>query len=180
MKWKNIIKKKEYYKDFLVPMIFGGWLLYQFIGSFALAKSNYDSLGSDGYARIVSGVGLLLIVIYLVQKGKEAAKISQNEAQAEAENGEAGQGNPASFTKESILTFARTHYELSMLVLCVIYVFLINRIGFIVSSALYLFISMMLYSSKESRNTKVIILLTVLFSAGTYFLFRYGFTIVLP
>lgn len=182
MTLKEVIQKNGGKKEFYVPLIFGAWLLYQFIDSFFLNEGNFDSLGSGGYARIVSGCGLVLIVLYLIRKicaivydykhqAESSSELSAHLKQEKQEKTE---------PKTGIIEWARVHYEISMLILCVLYVFLIGQIGFIISSALYLLASMILYSRKENRSMKLIILLAVIFSFGVYYVFRYGFHIILP
>lgn len=188
MRLKKAIKQNGGVKEFFVPFLFGAWLLYQFISSYMFEKSEFDSLGSDGYARIVSGVGLLLIILYLIRKvfaivktyrqfTEETEEIKKDRENNIENNLEKKQEN---LERSSLIEKMREHYEMSMLVLCIIYVFLIGQIGFIISSGLYLLISMLLYSPKEKRNLKVIVLLTLLFSVGIYFVFSYGFNIILP
>ena len=185
MKFREVLNKNGGIKEFFVPVIFGGWLLYQFISSFSLKQSNFDSLGSNGYARIVSGCGLLLIGVYLIERCITLYRACQNAAQEPADTvkkqGPAEQGaTKKRDSRQSFIQWARIHYEISMLVMCVLYVFLIGQIGFVIPSAAYLFAAMMLYSTKENRNLIAIGILTVLFSVGIYFIFRYGFKIILP
>lgn len=167
-------------KDFVAPLIFAIWLVYQFIASYSLKQNDFDSLGSDGYARIIAGGGLFFIVLYLAQKIVEIIRITEknkhedtttfNTAQQEWKTGKENQ---------SLIAFFKTHYKVTMLFLCIFYVFLIDKIGFITSSALYLLSSMLLFSD-EKRKIWLIVLLSAVFSVGLYFLFRYGFTILLP
>ncbi|MBS6643628.1 MAG: tripartite tricarboxylate transporter TctB family protein [Clostridiaceae bacterium] len=185
MKFREILKKNGGIKEFFVPVIFGSWLLYQFINSFSLKQSNFDSLGSNGYARIISGCGLVLIAVYLIERCLTLFRVWQNTDQEQAETvketrtakpGAAGNGD----FRQRLMIWVRTHYEMSMLIMCVLYVFLIGQIGFVIPSAVYLFTAMMAYSAKENRNLIAIGILTVLFSVGIYFIFRYGFKIILP
>ncbi|WP_251388116.1 tripartite tricarboxylate transporter TctB family protein [Mediterraneibacter agrestimuris] len=176
MRLRKAIKQNGGVKDFFVPVLFGCWLLYQFISSYMFQKSEFDSLGSDGYARIVSGVGLLLIILYLIRKMIDIVKTYRNCTDEVTEEAKI----KVKSEKTSLIGKMREHYEISMLFLCIVYVILIGQIGFMISSGLYLLISMLLYSQKEKRNLKVIILLAILFSAGIYFIFSYGFNIILP
>ncbi|MBT9776204.1 hypothetical protein GPL15_06755 [Clostridium sp. MCC353] len=185
MKFREVLKKNGGVKEFFVPVIFGSWLLYQFISSFSLKQSNFDSLGSNGYARIISGCGLVLIAVYLIDRCITLFRAWRDVEQEPAGPvTEAGDVRRESVEKgdfrQRFVASVRTHYEVSMLVMCVLYVFLIGQIGFVIPSAVYLFTAMMAYSSKENRNLIVIGILTVLFSVGIYFIFRYGFKIMLP
>ncbi len=180
MKLRKAIEKSGGVKELVVVILIGAWMLYQFIASFSLQKSSFDSLGSDGYARIVSGLGILCIVLYLIQKAMEIARQYRGLTQEELQGGSVGDGKESVKPWVHPIAWMQLHYKISMLVMCVLYVFLIDTLGFIISSALYLFASMMLFSRREKRKVPVILLLTLIFSAGIYAIFRYGFTIILP
>lgn len=180
MKLRKAIEKSGGVKELLVAILIGVWMLYQFIASFSLQRSSFDSLGSDGYARLVSGVGIFCIVLYLIQKAMEIAKQYQGLTQEDLQDASGGEGEETVKPWSHPIAWMQVHYKISMLVMCVVYVLLIDKLGFIISSALYLFASMMLFSQREKRKVPVIILLTLIFSVGIYAIFRYGFTIILP
>lgn len=72
---------------------------------------------------------------------------------------------------------------LTSIVLVLIYVFLLQPIGFLVSTAVYLPLQMLVLSPEDKRRKKDLIQLIVIgivFTLIVFFLFRYGFKIVLP
>lgn len=72
---------------------------------------------------------------------------------------------------------------LSSVILMLIYVFTMKPIGFIVATLVFLLLQMVVLSPDEERNKKSIIKLAVIdviFTLVVFFLFRYGFKIVLP
>lgn len=72
---------------------------------------------------------------------------------------------------------------LSSVILMLIYVFTMKPIGFIVATLVFLLLQMTVLSPDEERNKKSIIKLAVIdvvFTLVVFFLFRYGFKIVLP
>ena len=72
---------------------------------------------------------------------------------------------------------------LSSLILSLVYVFVLQPVGFIISTFVYLFGQIFVLAPDEKRTKKDIILyliIDVVFVLVVFFLFRYGFKIVLP
>lgn len=64
-----------------------------------------------------------------------------------------------------------------------VYVFILKPVGFIISTLIYLPVQMFILAPEDRRGKKDIIQLLIidlLFTAVVFFLFRYGFKIVLP
>ena len=69
------------------------------------------------------------------------------------------------------------------IILVLIYVFILQPVGFIISTLVYLMAQMIVLSPDDKRTKADIIKLAVLnvvFTLVVFFLFRYGFKIVLP
>ncbi len=180
-KWRKAFRTAGGIKEFIVPLIFAAWLIYQFVASYSLKQNDFDSLGSDGYARIIAGAGLAFIVMYLIQKVVEIAHLAKSDSLTNSIKEDVPTADKTAKKSEKIspIIFLKTHYKISMLIMCIIYVFLISKIGFIIASALYLLASMLLFSD-EKRKIWLIVLLSAVFSVGIFYMFRYGFTILLP
>ncbi len=72
---------------------------------------------------------------------------------------------------------------LSSIILVLVYVFILKPVGFIVSTLAFLFLQMLVLSPDDERGKKDMIKLAVIdviFTLVVFFLFRYGFKIVLP
>ena len=72
---------------------------------------------------------------------------------------------------------------LESIILVLAYVFILKPVGFIVSTIIYLMLQMLVLSPDDERGRKDIIKLAVIdiiFTLIVFFLFRYGFKIVLP
>lgn len=72
---------------------------------------------------------------------------------------------------------------LSSIILVLIYVFILQPVGFIISTMAYLLLQMLVLSPDDERDKKHVIRLIVIdivFTLVVFFLFRYGFKIVLP
>ena len=69
------------------------------------------------------------------------------------------------------------------LVLATIYVNILMPVGFIISTLLYLVLQITVLAPDDKRTKKDLIkyaIITVVFTLVVYFLFRYGFKIILP
>ena len=72
---------------------------------------------------------------------------------------------------------------LTSFILILIYVFILQPVGFIVSTLLYLPFQMLVLAPSDKRGKKDLIqllIIDVLFTFIVFFLFRYGFKIILP
>lgn len=72
---------------------------------------------------------------------------------------------------------------LSSIILVLVYVFALSPVGFILSTMVYLVLQMLVLAPDEVRTKKETIklaIISVVFTLIVFFLFRYGFKIVLP
>lgn len=72
---------------------------------------------------------------------------------------------------------------LESIILVLIYVFVLQPVGFIISTLVFLMLQMLVLSPDDERGKKDIIklaVINVIFTMVVFFLFRYGFKIVLP
>lgn len=68
-------------------------------------------------------------------------------------------------------------------ILVLIYVFVLQPVGFIVSTLVFLPLQMLVLSPDDKRGKKditLLLIIDVIFTLAVFFLFRYGFKIVLP
>ena len=109
-------------KEFVAPLIFAIWLVYQFVASYSLKQNDFDSLGSDGYARMIAGGGLFFIVLYLVQKIVEIVRITEKNKQEDTTTFNTAQQEwKNEKEKQSLIAFLKTHYKVTMLFLCIFF-----------------------------------------------------------
>ena len=64
--------------------------------------------------------------------------------------------------------------------LMVFYVSLLHLVGFLIMSAIYVFFQILLFSKKEQQNYLVSAVVAIVSSAFVYYLFLYGFRMMLP
>lgn len=129
-----------------------------------LPKSRVMKIGPDFMPMVI---GTLIVVLALMLLFSSIKNFKRNAAAAQAA--------PADTSD-----YKRV---LASLVLVVIYVNILAPVGFILSTLGYLFLQIIVLAPNEKRSAKDILIyavIDVIFVLVVFFLFRYGFKIVLP
>ena len=152
------------YGDICVSIFFLVVGIFLIIGARSFPKSAVVEIGPDFMPTVIGVIIMILSAILLAQSLK-----GMKEAVAKAE----AEGPDDSDYKR----------VLSSLILSLVYVFVLQPVGFIISTFVYLFGQIFVLAPDEKRTKKDIILyliIDVVFVLVVFFLFRYGFKIVLP
>ncbi|MDO5351003.1 MAG: tripartite tricarboxylate transporter TctB family protein [Lachnospiraceae bacterium] len=152
------------YGDIVVGLFFMAVSAIMIIMAKMLPKSTVMDIGPDFMPTVIGAVTFLLAAILLVLNVKNM-KMRVMDAKAEAAED---------------CDYKRV---LSSAVLILIYVFILKPVGFIVSTLLYLPLQMLVLAPEVGRTKKSLIqllIVDVVFTMVVFFLFRYGFKIVLP
>lgn len=153
------------YGDFVVGIFYAVLGIALIIGAKALPKSKVMEIGPDFMPTLVGVIILVLAGILLVET---FAKFKANAAELEA----SGFKDTSDYKR-----------VLGSLVSAIIYVNILKPVGFIVSTLVYLIIQIYILAPDNKRTKKDLIqyaIIDVVFTVVVYFLFRYGFKIVLP
>ncbi len=129
-----------------------------------LPKSRVMKIGPD-FMPMVIGVIILVLALMLLFSSIKNFKANSQKAEA----------SPADTSD-----YKRV---LASLVLVVIYVNILSPVGFILSTLGYLFLQIVVLAPNDRRTAKNILsyaIIDVIFVFAVFFLFRYGFKIVLP
>ena len=149
------------YSELITGGIIGLFAIAYLVGTLFIRKSRAVSIGAEFIPRIY-GVVLLLLAVCLIYQGIKSAKSFASE-QTSAEG--------KKDTKNVLFTF----------VLIIIYVALMQILGFILSSILFLILmSLVLTPANTKPNFIALGIYSVLLSAGTYYLFHNLMFIPLP
>ena len=152
------------YGDIIVGVFFMLLSAAMLVMAKMLPKSTVMDIGPD-FMPMCIGVMTFVLAAALVFLNIKNMKIYV--AQAEAEG-------PEKADYKRVLT---------SFIIILVYVFVLKSVGFIISTLVYLPVQMFILAPEERRGKKNVIqlLLTdVLFTFVGFFLFRYGFKIVLP
>lgn len=180
------MKKLMQNKEMLVGVIF----LVVGIAYFALAFTipSYDAYGGSSVVDssfLPKVVGVLLILLSVLQlvfasrtsKSAPAAEAPAAPAETADENGEF---KVEDWDDDAANRNADTKALVAIFLILIVYMALMSVLGFMISSALFLFATMMLLTPKQKRKLPVIIILSVVVAVGVYYLFVYGLDMVLP
>lgn len=129
-----------------------------------LPKSRVMKIGPDFMPMVI---GILILVLALMLLASAIKNFKVNAAKAES--------MPADTSD-----YKRV---LASLVLVIIYVNILAPVGFILSTLGYLFLQILVLAPNDRRSTKNILtyaIIDIVFVFVVFFLFRYGFKIVLP
>ena len=151
------------YGDLTIGIFFSVLSIAMILASIALPKSTVMEIGPDFVplciAILTLGLAAALIVLSLKQMKKNAGIEIAVDPSEEAPD-----------MKRVIISF----------LLILIYVFIMKPVGFIVSTCVYLPLQMLVLAPDEGRKPVFLTIISVLFTFAVFFLFRYGFKIVLP
>lgn len=152
------------YGDIIVGVFFMLLSAAMMVMAKMLPKSTVMDIGPD-FMPMCIGVMTFVLAAALVLLNIKNMKIYV--AQAEAEG-------PEKADYKRVLT---------SFIIILVYVFVLKSVGFIISTLVYLPVQIFILAPEERRGKKDVIQLLitdVLFTFVVFFLFRYGFKIVLP
>jgi putative tricarboxylic transport membrane protein len=148
------------------------WFIYIFIDSFKLKQFVSDVTNSGMMPRYVSGFGMFFMIITLVPGIRRFVTgirkpLEENDEQKTKK-------------EESLWSRLRKNKEYVSFIFILIYILLMQPLGFIISSALFLFFDISFVMPKKKYKLYWIALLAVVFPTGIYFIFYEAFAIMLP
>ncbi len=152
------------YGDIVVGIIFMAISAAMIVMALQLPKSAIIDIGPEFMPLVIGSVTFILAALLTIfsvigLKGRLAAL--------------EGEAAPDCDYKRVISSF----------ILMLIYVFVLQPVGFIISTLVYLILQILVLSPADKRGKKEIIqiiIIDVLFTVIVFFLFRYGFKIILP
>ena len=152
------------YGDIVVGVFFMALSAIMMVMAQMLPKSKVMEIGPDFMPMVIGAITFVLALILTVLNVKNMKLRAAELAEAAIDECD---------YKRVLLS--------ALLVL--IYVFVLQPVGFIVSTLVYLPLQMLVLSPDDQRGKKQIIqllIIDVIFTMAVFFLFRYGFKIVLP
>lgn len=161
---ENLLQR---YKELGLGIICSIFALMYLIGSgmiHPLIETPFD-------ARVMPRIlGTLLLVVGLLQieKGIRVAKHWTGE---EKEEGEPGEIEPE---KKDF------KYVWMMFLVILVYVLVLSTVGFLISTFVVMFLQMLILAPNNKIKVGRFLLLSALFTAAIYVLFRYGLQLILP
>lgn len=154
-------------KDQLSGLVFLAFSIFMYAASFSIQTSTADALGPQFFPQIVSIVMGVLSVVLIFGSTRKNLR--------EKATGSAGTARkPLKWNLPLILSMA----------MLIGYYFLLDAVGFVLLTIIYLFCQMYLLFPKGSFKEKKLLIISlctsVLVPIAVYYLFYYGFQIFLP
>jgi small-conductance mechanosensitive channel len=139
--------------------------LILFILTFSFKRLTISKIGSEFMPRIVLGLLMFLSIIVILEGMKKSKFIEFDKT-----------NNNNGITINSII-----HNPVFLtLLLIMTYIALLEKLGFLIMTALYLFIQFNILAKREERKQKIFALVAIISSASIYFIFVKGFELILP
>lgn len=175
--------KMRRFKDIVIGAIVMAFGVFYFSQTLSIKKIPYIDpvVGSAMFPRIIAGVIVACGLVILIQGIRSAAKTENKPTESaktileEADEAENGSPEKADRKKGNIKVVL-------VLLSFALYAFFMDKIGFAVASALYMFSQMILMDSGRPTAKRMVLyaVLSIVLSAAVFALFRYGFGLILP
>ena len=156
--------------DILAGIFFCVFAAWYFISATQIEIPNSLSssfLNAASVPELWGGVLFILGIVVIIRGALKLAKVPKEEKTSD-EKASAGQW------------LSKSSAAIAMFVVLFIYIFLMNKIGFMIDTVLFLFCEFIILTRKEERNYVVTAILALVFGVGIYMLFKYGFSMPLP
>ena len=144
-----------------------------FVATFSFEALTVSKVGPDFMPKIIASM-MLIFSIIIIANGLKKAKIRNENTDAYQKIKEEDMESVTQGEKKNLLTVMTT------LGLMIGYFVLIPILGFLLMTALYLFLQMLLLSHKSNRKIWFFAILSIATSALIYYVFRSVFYVMLP
>ncbi len=177
---------KDAKKELWIGAVFLVLSVAYFLGSFAISSySGYGNQVVDSkFMPRVLGVMMAVLSGIQILTALKALRTAGSEEGPAARAGAATASNPEEakerFDEDAYVKGSSMRSFLVIAALLVLYVAAFKPLGFILSSAAFLFCAMLFLTPKEKRSWVWIIGLSVVIPVAVYFLFVSGFKLKLP
>jgi putative tricarboxylic transport membrane protein len=165
-----MVEKIKQYKDVISGILVITFAVFMFVSTFQIYSlvGAAESIDSKAFPRLVAGVLFLLGSIVLVQGILSVWKTKKDERIV----------NAAKASKLSIGQGAAC--TIQTLILIGLYIYSMNKLGFLISTFLYLFAQMIVLSTREQRKYVLFAVISVIVSVGVYLTFTHLLYLSLP
>lgn len=156
-------------KDVIAGSFIFIFALIFYFYSFDIAKTTLDPVVGSRFSPQLITILLMLLSGWLVVENIIKIKKGTNVKKTNNQDDEKEKVSQKSYFK-TILVF------LSL----AIYLFLLNKIGFVIATILYLFSQMYILESRKEKRIFQYIIISVVTSLAVYYMFTKGFNMMLP
>ncbi|MDQ0338113.1 vacuolar-type H+-ATPase subunit I/STV1 [Caldalkalibacillus uzonensis] len=151
-----MIKK---YGDIYASIFLIIFSVIMYLATFTFERLTVSRIGSEFVPQLTS-IGIFILSISLLIKGIKRMKSDNNH-----------QSERPSFRYFTVI---------ATIVLIAVYIALMREIGFLLMTVVYLFAQFYVLAGKSKRNLPLFLVLSIAVSVTVYYVFRYGFNLLLP
>ena len=159
--------------DIAAGVVMGAFAAWYFISATRItipSSLSTSRLNAASVPELWGGLLFLLSVILIVRGALKVSKAKKDGYQPD--------GVSVSEKLKGWLTGSSA--AIAMFAVLFAYVLLMNTLGFMIDTVLFLFCEFFILTRKEERNVLISAVLAVVFGIGIYVLFKYGFSMPLP
>ncbi|MEF3331412.1 tripartite tricarboxylate transporter TctB family protein [Oceanobacillus oncorhynchi] len=156
------------YGDLITGIILLAISIVMFIGSLNMEALTEGAVGSDFMPKVIA-ILIAVMSIPVIVSGFKSGEIDKTDEEAPAAEVKEGTDNKNSFI-----------YLILTIILLFVYLFLIPILGFLITTAAYLIIQMLLFSKWTIKNALLYGVISIVTSSVIYFVFRNVFYVMLP
>lgn len=178
-------KRRDAIMAWASPLLLLLAFLYIFIDSFFLKGIVADYVGPGFVPRIASGIGILCVLRVLISQIKAAKNGDAISVESE-EDELAGTSQTSETPADSqpprgkLSAVIEQYGVLISIGLIMVYIAAMQILGFTLSTAVYLFVQMLVAAPQSKRKPLLFAILAVVFAVGINLIFYRAFSILLP
>lgn len=144
-----------------------------YAATYSFQRLTVSQIGSEFVPRLVA-IGIFLLSLLLLINGINHAR--QNKADHAAKE----HTSEPHTAKKSIVFNHGSFPVVATIVLLILYIALIREIGFLIMTTVYLVLQFYILAGKSQRHLPLFLTLSIAVSVSVYYVFRYGFNLMLP
>lgn len=138
-----------------------------YIGTFSFKMLTVSRIGPK-FVPQLTAIGIFICAIVILIQAIMAIKAGKNEAK----DSDAEEGEP-----EDKPRYGRAALSLALMI---VYLIAIPEIGFLITTALYLFVQIYILAEPSDRKIPLFIVISIVASVAVYYVFRSVFHVMLP
>lgn len=144
-----------------------------FVATFSFEALTVSKVGPDFMPKIIASIMMIFSIIIIFNGWKKVNVQNENTVP----NQSIKEKDTKSVSKEKKYSFLPVIITLGLMIG---YFILIPILGFLIMTALYLFLQMLVLSHKSNRKIWLFVIISIATSALVYFIFRSVFYVMLP
>ncbi|MFC0274373.1 tripartite tricarboxylate transporter TctB family protein [Metabacillus herbersteinensis] len=147
--------------------------IVMYVATYSIQKLTVSKIGADFMPRIIAIAIFVLSLVLLVnsvKQMKQSKDMNQRRLEVEEDEDEQEDANRKISPLAVVLT----------IVLMIVYISLLKTVGFLIMTAVYLFLQMYFLADKKEQKIPLFVGVSIITSISVYFCFKSVFHLMLP